>query len=219
MKNEEFATQGARTWKSSLHFHFDNTAMPRIVPELGVTKNEIATKVMHSRNAERAVKVMEGGSTDMKDMLLLCERYNIDLAQLLLLPNGEHPVIITRQEYERLKEAAALNKDDEAEDEEGGVDDGKGSNGAGGAHAEVRKEAVALPETRIDNENAASLIGIVRENTAKIAALYERIVELTAENASVKAENAGMKAAAFRAELATGCVGIRQVSDDTQVGE
>lgn len=38
MKNEEIATQKARSWQSKLHFHFDTECMPRIVPILGVTK-------------------------------------------------------------------------------------------------------------------------------------------------------------------------------------
>ena len=180
MKNEEIATQKARSWQSKLHFHFDTECMPRIVPILGVTKNEIATKIMHSRNAERATKVMTGGSTDMKDMLALCARYDIDLAQLLLLPNGKHPVIITEEEYARLLKAA--DSSSEKEKVEGKSEKSECVDAT--PHSSL---PVEVPEVAIDNQNAASLISNARESAQKIHSLYERIIELTAENARMKA--------------------------------
>ena len=180
MKNEEIATQKAHSWQSKLHFHFDTECMPRIVPILGVTKNEIATKIMHSRNAERATKVMTGGSTDMKDMLALCARYDIDLAQLLLLPNGKHPVIITEEEYARLLKAA----DSSSEKEKGEGKSEKSECVDATPHSSL---PVEVPEVAIDNQNAASLISNARESANKIHSLYERIIELTAENARMKA--------------------------------
>lgn len=180
MKNEEIATQKARSWQSKLHFHFDTECMPRIVPILGVTKNEIATKIMHSRNAERATKVMTGGSTDMKDMLALCARYDIDLAQLLLLPNGKHPVIITEEEYARLQ--AAADSSSEKEKVEGKSEKSECVDAT--PHSSL---PVEVPEVAIDNQNAASLISNARESANKIHSLYERIIELTAENARMKA--------------------------------
>ena len=180
MKNEEIATQKARSWQSKLHFHFDTECMPRIVPILGVTKNEIATKIMHSRNAERATKVMTGGSTDMKDMLALCARYDIDLAQLLLLPNGKHPVIITEEEYARLLKAA--DSSSEKEKVEGKSEKSEWVDAT--PHSSL---PVEVPEVAIDNQNAASLISNARESAQKIHSLYERIIELTAENARMKA--------------------------------
>ena len=183
MKNEEFATQKARGWQSKLHFHFDTECMPRIVPILGVTKNEIATKIMHSRNAERATKVMTGGSTDMKDMLALCARYDIDLAQLLLLPNGKHPVIITEEEYARLQ--AAANEKGEGKSEKSESADATPNSSLLTPNSSAAP--VEVPEVAIDNQNAASLISNARESAQKIHSLYERIIELTAENARMKA--------------------------------
>ena len=184
MKNEEIATQKARSWQSKLHFHFDTECMPRIVPILGVTKNEIATKIMHSRNAERATKVMTGGSTDMKDMLALCARYDIDLAQLLLLPNGKHPVIITEEEYYGLKEAAkASSGNDNNEEIEGKTVSQKNAEKLLPRRTEA---SIGVSDLHIDDTNAAFIINNMRESTTKIHSLYERIIELTAENARMK---------------------------------
>lgn len=178
MKKEIITTQN-ESWKSKLHFHFDTECMPRIIPILGVTKNEIATKIMHSRNAERATKVMTGGSTDMKDMLALCARYDIDLAQLLLLPNGKHPVIITEEEYDRLVKSAQSSMENNNSEEIGSKKEELLPR-----HTEAPME---VPELHIDNTNAASIINNARESTAKVYSLYERIIELTAENARMKA--------------------------------
>lgn len=178
MEKEEILSQNARDWKSKLHFKFDESCMPRIIPILGVTKNEIATKIMRSRNAERAVKVMNGASTDMKDMLALCARYDIDLAQLLLLPNGKHPVIITEEDYDRLQKASHSSVDDNNEE-------------LVSKYEELLPHRAEAPfktsELHLDNTNAASLINNTRESTTKIYSLYERIIELTAENARMKA--------------------------------
>lgn len=179
MNIDKIFAQNERDWKSRLHFAFDESCMPRIIPMLGVTKNEIATKILHSRNSERAVKVMNGASTDMKDMLALCARYDIDLAQLLLLPNGKHPVIITEEEYERLvKKLHSSMENNRIVELDGKCEE------LLPRHAEVPME---VPQQYIDNTNAASLINNARENTSKIYSLYERIIELTAENARIKA--------------------------------
>lgn len=177
MNSEDKITQNARTWQSKLHFRFDDTCMPRIIPILGVTKNEIATKIMHSRNAERATKVMTGGSTDMKDMLALCARYDIDLAQLLLLPNGKHPVIITEEEYYGLKEAAKSSS---------GNDNNEQKN-AEELLPRRTETTIGVSDLHIDDTNAAFIINNMRESTTKIHSLYERIIELTAENARMEA--------------------------------
>lgn len=179
MNKIDINVQSERNWQSKLHFTFDESCMPKIIPALGVTKNEIATKIMHSRNSERAVKVMNGASTDMKDMLSLCARYNIDLAQLLLLPNGKHPVIITEEEYDRLLKMSHSSADDnnrevsESQCEEllpRSVD-----------------TAIEVPKKHIDNNSATSIFNNTHESTTKIYSLYERIIELTAENARMKA--------------------------------
>lgn len=178
MNNKEKITQNARGWQSTLHFRFDTGCMPRIMPILGVSKNEIATKIMHSRNAERATKVMNGASTDMVDMLALCARYDIDLAQLLLLPNGKHPVIITEEEYERLmKSAQSSTVDNESE---------KIENKSEELLPHRTEIPFEIPEQNIEHTNATSLTYNTRESNAKIYSLYERIIELTAENASLK---------------------------------
>lgn len=185
MNSEDKITQNARGWQSTLHFHFDTECMPRIVPLLGVTKNEIATKIMHSRNAERATKVMTGGSTDMKDMLALCARYDIDLAQLLLLPNGKHPVIITEEEYYALNEAAkSCSGNDNNEELVGKTVSQKNAEELLPRRTET---TIGVSDLHIDDTNAAFIINNMRESTTKIHSLYERIIELTAENARMKA--------------------------------
>lgn len=178
MNKDKLFAQNERDWKSRLHFAFDESCMPRIIPMLGVTKNEIATKILHSRNSERAVKVMNGASTDMKDMLALCARYDIDLAQLLLLPNGKHPVIITEEEYDRLVKKLHSPMEDN------NVELDKKCEEFLPRRAEAPME---VPEQYIDNTNTASLINNARESSTKIYSLYERIIELTAENARMKA--------------------------------
>lgn len=185
MNSEDKITQNARTWQSKLHFRFDDTCMPRIIPILGVTKNEIATKIMHSRNAERATKVMTGGSTDMKDMLALCARYDIDLAQLLLLPNGKHPVIITEEEYYGLKEAAKSSSGNDNNEQLGGKT--VSQKNAEELLPRRTETTIGVSDLHIDDTNAAFIINNMRESTTKIHSLYERIIELTAENARMKA--------------------------------
>lgn len=170
MKKEDTNTQIARDWHSRLHFTFDQTAMPRIYPFLNVTKNEISTKIFNSRNAERAEKVIGGEPTKMSDMLALAARYDIDLAQFLLLPNGKHPIIITEEEHERLVKSAHSSTENNNEE-----------------LLPCRTEApIEVPEVHIDDTNAATLIKNAREASTKIYSLYERIIELTAENARLK---------------------------------
>ncbi len=179
MSKEESVAHNEREWSSKLHFKFDEGCMPRIIPLLGVTKNEIATKIMHSRNSERAVKVMNGASTDMKDMLALCARYDIDLAQLLLLPNGKHPVIITEEDYYRLLKTPNSSVDDNNSEELESMFEE--------LLPRRTEDPIEMPKLHFDNSNAASLINNARESTTKIYSLYERIIELTAENARIKA--------------------------------
>lgn len=93
-------------WRGEMRLEWDKTTMPTINADLKLTKNEIAQKVFDKQNSGRAGKVLEGKSTDMKDMLNLCNYYHIDICQFMLLPDGSHPVMLSKEELNRLKKAA-----------------------------------------------------------------------------------------------------------------
>lgn len=155
--------------------------MPMINHDLQVTKNEITLQVFKVKNSERAGKVLAGASTDMKDMLNLCNHYGIDICQFMRLPDGTHPVMMHRDEIEALQRAATgadadLDTADEAAEP---ADD---------AAAETKAvPEIASAEMRYLNDaNVGQIIEQLKQQDEKIAALYERIVQLTAENGRLR---------------------------------
>lgn len=65
--------------------------MPKICAQYKYTKNFVANVGLGTRNAERAEKIMNGASTNMDDIINICNIFDIDICEFLLLPNGEHP--------------------------------------------------------------------------------------------------------------------------------
>lgn len=88
---KETANQGNKPF---VKLKWDSSAMPRINRKLCVTKNEIALQVFKAKNSGRAGKVIEGQSTDMKDIINLCNYYEIDICQFLLLEDNTHPCFV-----------------------------------------------------------------------------------------------------------------------------
>lgn len=153
--------------------------MPMINQDLQVTKNEITLQVFKVKNSERAGKILTGASTDMEDMLNLCNHYGIDICQFMRLPDGTHPVMMHRDQLNQLRRAANGSEETATEDEEPITDERE--------QQEPEPEAVVSTEMRYLNDaNVGQIIEQMKEQNAKIVSLYERIVELTGENAQLR---------------------------------
>lgn len=163
-------------WSGNLILKWDSTTMPMVNADLQVTKNEISLQVFMSKNSGRAGKVLEGASTDMEDMLNLCNFYHIDICQFMKLPDGTHPVMLHRSELERLKKAA------KGESEAAGPCEGVKEAGP----CEGVKVEVAGDMRYLNDKNVGQLIECIAAKDAKIAELYERIVEMMEENTRLK---------------------------------
>lgn len=166
--------------------------MPMVNADLQVTKNEISLQVFQSKNSGRAGKVLNGASTDMEDMMNLCNYYHIDICQFMLFKDGTHPVLLHRSELDRLKKAAKGEDDAEVEDvpmetlddEPAGEADGTGSKWPSG-----ETDGTGVGDMRyLNDKNVGQLIECLAAKDAKIAELYERIVQVSEENARLKAK-------------------------------
>lgn len=171
-------------WSGNLILKWDSTTMPMVNADLQVTKNEISLQVFMSKNSGRAGKVLEGASTDMEDMLNLCNFYHIDICQFMKLPDGTHPVMLHRSELERLEKAA--NGVKAAGPCEGIKEAAPCEVVKEAGPCEVVKEAVAGDMRYLNDKNVGQLIDCIAAKDAKIAELYERIVEMMEENTRLK---------------------------------
>ena len=171
-ENSEIRLPKRTDFTSNIHLKFDHTFFRMASKVIGMTKNEISNKIFHSSNSERAEKVMAGASTDMEDILNLCNYYNIDICQFLLLPDGRHPrldvrsAVATEQEREVTIEPEQDGQQTESVETAGNV---------------------ITPEVRMINDsNVEQLLKMLNDANGKIVSLYERIVELTAKNERMK---------------------------------
>lgn len=179
MENSTFAPRKKHFWSSNLRLSWDRTTMPMINQDLQVTKNEITLQVFKVKNSERAGKILTGASTDMEDMLNLCNHYGIDICQFMRLPDGTHPVMMHHDQLEQLRRAAKGGEEPATEDEEPITDERE--------QQEPEPEAVVSTEMRYLNDaNVGQIIEQMKVQNAKIVSLYERIVELTSENAQLR---------------------------------
>lgn len=169
-ENSEIRLPKRTDFTSNIHLRFDHSFFRMASKVIGMTKNEISNKIFHSSNSERAEKVMAGASTDMEDMLNLCNYYQIDICQFLLLPDGRHPRLAMPGDIENGKMVAIEQeeKGQQQKRDEPAVD-------------------VLTPEVRVINDsNVEQLLKMLNEANGKIVSLYDRIVELTAENERMK---------------------------------
>ncbi len=169
-----------------MRLSWDRTTMPMINQDLQVTKNEITLQVFKVKNSERAGKILTGASTDMEDMLNLCNHYGIDICQFMRLPDGTHPVMMHRDQLEQLRRAAN-GGENEGENEDENENEDEDEDVMADGNAEPEPEAVVSTEMRYLNDaNVGQIIEQMKVQNAKIVSLYERIVELTSENAQLK---------------------------------
>lgn len=170
-----FAPRKKHFWSGNMRLSWDRSTMPMINNDLQVTKNEITLQVFKVKNSERAGKVLAGASTDMEDMMNLCNHYGIDICQFMRLPDGTHPVMLHRDQLEQLRRAAMGEGEEEPEESVQIIDEPE--------KPEPEPTVATQTEMRYLNDaNVGELIGLLRKQDEKIAALYERIVELTADN-------------------------------------
>lgn len=174
-------------WSSNLHLEWDSTTMPMINADLRVSKNEISLQVFNTQNAGRAGKVLEGQSTDMEDMMNLCNHYHIDICQFMRLPDGSHPIMMHRDEWLRMKKAAegTVGSDDQQCEETQATNDAPATNDE---PAPVSIEADVPTTMRfVDDRNVSALIEQMNKQATKIDELYGRIIDLTEDNARMRA--------------------------------
>lgn len=101
--------------KTFMKLKWDSSAMPRLNRKLGVTKNEISLQVFKTKNSERAGKVLEGQSTDMEDMINLCNYYEIDICQFLLLEDNTHPIFVHNENSANENNSERTNENEDVD--------------------------------------------------------------------------------------------------------
>lgn len=184
MENGNNRPRKTHFWSGAFRLHWDRTTMPMVNQDLQITKNEITKQVFLVKNSERAGKVLQGASTDMEDMLKLCNHFGIDICQFMLLPDGSHPVMLHRDDYEKLRRAAmgdGTHTTEEPREEE--LTPPPATEPASDAGEEEQETVRSLSDA-----NVGMLIDQLKAQGEKIAELYERITELTAQNAVLRSK-------------------------------
>ena len=170
-----------------MFLEWDNTTMPMINNDLMITKNEISLQVFMTKNSGRAGKVLEGHSTDMEDMMKLCNHYHIDICQFMRLPDGSHPIMLHRDEYRRLRKA--VMGDDETMTEYEVIEEKRPESNADGTKEqpeEATTDDIPTLPRYVDDKNVSVLLEQMSKQAEKIDELYGRIIDLTEDNARMR---------------------------------
>ena len=202
MANFKKRQRKAHFWSSGISLRWDRTTMPMVATDLNLTKNEVAKQVWGTQNSERAGKVLKGSSTDMEDVIKLCNFYGIDICQFLLMDDGKHPVLMHPDELDRLQRAAMGEEPADIADvdnETNKPNEPNESNGSNGSNKSNESNGSNEPNEMNDiwpylnDTNVGKVMEQLSQANQKVAELYERVVQLTKENAELRSGKAEYK--------------------------